>query len=140
MKLRKIFASAVLLATTAASVNAEVAVIVSRDNQNAKLDQELISRIFLGKVSSFPNDVEAIAIDMKKGSDIRNEFGESFLEKTPSQLNTYWSRLIFTGRAKPNQEVDSAEEMKKLIAKNPNMIGYIDVKDVDKTVRVVAKK
>lgn len=140
MKLRKIFASAVLLAITTTSVNAEVAVIVSRDNQIAKLDSDIIARIFQGKVSSFPNDEEAIAVDLKKGSDVRDEFGETFLGKTPSQLNTYWSRLIFTGRAKPNQEVDSATEMKKIIAKNPNMIGYIDAKDVDNTVRVIAKR
>ena len=87
MKLRKIFASAVLLAITTTSVNAEVAVIVSRDNQIAKLDSDIIARIFLGKVSSFPNDEDAIALDLKKGSDVRDEFGETFLEKTPSQLN-----------------------------------------------------
>ena len=140
MKYTKIIASTILLATMAVSVNAEIAVIVSRDNQNAQMDQDSIARIFLGKSSSFPNDADATAVDMKKGSDEHNEFTESFLDKTPNQLATYWSRLIFTGRARPNKEVSSAAEMKKIIAKNANMIGYIDASDVDNSVRVVAKQ
>ncbi len=140
MKYTKIIASTILLATIAVSANAEIAVIVSRDNQNAKMDQDSIARIFLGKSSSFPNDADATAVDMKKGSDEHNEFTESFLDKTPNQLATYWSRLIFTGRARPNKEVSSAAEMKKIIAKNANMIGYIDASDVDNSVRVVAKQ
>ena len=140
MNYTKIIASTILLATMAVSVNAEIAVIVSRDNQNAKMDQDSIARIFLGKSSSFPNDADATAVDMKKGSDEHNEFTESFLDKTPNQLATYWSRLIFTGRARPNKEVSSAAEMKKIVAKNANMIGYIDASDVDNSVRVVAKQ
>ncbi len=140
MKYTKIIASTIFLATMAVSVNAEIAVIVSRDNQNAKMDQDSIARIFLGKSSSFPNDADAIAVDMKKGSDEHNEFTDSFLEKTPNQLATYWSRLIFTGRARPNKQVSSAAEMKKIVAKNADMIGYIDASDVDNSVRVVAKK
>ena len=140
MKFNKIIASVIVFASVAISAQAEIAVIVSQDNQNAKMDQDTVARIFLAKSSSFPNDVDAIAIDMKKGSDEYNEFTESFLDKTPNQLATYWSRLVFTGRARPNKQVSSADEMKKIIAKNPNMIGYIDVADVDGTVRVVAKK
>jgi len=140
MKYTKIIASAILLATMAVSVNAEIAVIVSRDNQIAKMDQDNIARIFLAKSSSFPNDADAIAVDMKKGSDEHREFTESFLEKTPNQLATYWSRLIFTGRARPNKQVSSSDEMKKIIAKNANMIGYIDASDVDNSVRVIAKR
>ena len=140
MKSTKIIAGTILLATMAVSVNAEIAVIVSRDNQNAKMDQDSIARIFLAKSSSFPNDADAIAVDMKKGSDEHSEFSESFLDKTPNQLATYWSRLIFTGRARPNKEVSSAAEMKKVVAKNANMIGYIDANDVDNSVRVIAKQ
>jgi ABC-type phosphate transport system substrate-binding protein len=140
MKFNKIIAGAIVFATFAISAQAEIAVIVSRDNHNAKMSQDTVARIFLAKTSSFPNDEDAIAIDMKKGSDEHSAFTESFLDKTPNQLATYWSRLIFTGRAKPNKAVSSAKEMKKIISKNPNMIGYIDVADVDGTIRVVAKK
>ncbi len=140
MKINKTIASGILFATMAVSVQAEIAVIVSRDNQNAQINPDTIARIFLAKSASFPNDIDAVAVDMKKDSDEYGEFTDSFLDKTPNQLATYWSRLIFTGRARPNKEVSSATEMKKLIAKNSNMIGYIDVKDIDPSVRVVAKK
>ncbi len=140
MKFNTIISSLILLSTLATAAHAEIAVIVSRDNHNAKIDVDTIANIFLAKRSRFPNDERATAIEMKKRSSTRNEFGENFLGKSPSQLSTYWSRLLFTGRAKPNKEVSSAEEMKKLIAKNPDLIGYIDAKDVDNTVRVVNKK
>ncbi len=140
MKLNKIIASVIVFATVAISAHAEIAVIVNLENRNTQLDHDIVARIFLGKNSSFPNDEDAIAIDMKKGSDEHSEFTESFLDQTTNQLASYWSRLIFTGRARPNKYVSSSDEMKKLIAKNPDMIGYIDAKDVDDTVRVIAKK
>lgn len=139
MNIKKIFA-VTLLGTILTSAHAEVAVIVSPNANINKIDQDLVARLFLGKASSLPNDTRAIAIDMKKGSRIYNEFSESILEKTPSQLSSYWSRLIFTGRSKPNRQVNSAKEMKELISKNKNMIGYIDTKDVDNSVVVVLKR
>lgn len=123
----------------ASLANAEVAVIVSADNKNTytDVDKELIARIFLGKTGSFPDGTSAKPVNLPQGNEIREAFNKDFLGKTENQLSTYWARLRFSGKAKLPREVSSVEEMKKLIAENPELIGYIDANDVDGSIKVV---
>lgn len=129
-----------LLGTALSSAHAEIAVIVSPKSNIQSIEQDVVARIFLGKTKSLPNGEKAEPLEMEKGSDVYNEFAESILDKTPSQLSTHWSRLIFTGRGKPHKQVDSANKMKELVAKNEHAIGYIPAKDVDASVVVVLKR
>ncbi|WP_300433457.1 phosphate ABC transporter substrate-binding protein, partial [uncultured Thalassolituus sp.] len=101
------------------------------------MDADTISRIFLGKTSSFPDGSPAVPVDQSEGSDVRNDFTDKVLGKNASQLKAYWSRLIFTGKGTPPKEVGNNAAVKSLIAANPNMIGYIDSSAVDDTVKVV---
>jgi ABC-type phosphate transport system substrate-binding protein len=121
--------------------HAEIAIIVSPKNGNSytSIDKELVSRIFLAKVSSFPDGSVAHPLNLKQGHYLRDEFNRGFLSKTESQLSRYWSRLRFSGKAKLPQEALTVEEVKAIIANNPNLIGYIDAMDVDDTIKVVHK-
>jgi len=123
----------------AAAVQAEVAVIVSAGNANNALDQDTIARIFLGKVSSFPDGSQAIPVDQNEGSASREAFSDKVLGKSSSQLKAYWSRLIFTGKGTPPKESGSDADIKALVAKNPNLIGYVDTSVVDDSVKIVFK-
>ena len=49
-----------------------------------------------------------------------------------------WSKLILTGTGTPPAEVDGAAAMKKAVAADPNAVGYIDKKDVDPSVTIIA--
>ena len=46
--------------------------------------------------------------------------------KSSAQIKTYWSRQMFTGQSQPPAEASSAEEVVKLVGKDPNLIGYVD--------------
>lgn len=122
-----------------AVVHAEIAVIVSASNANSALDQDTISRVFLGKTSTFPDGSQAIPVDQNEGSASREAFNDKVLGKSSSQLKAYWSRLIFTGKGTPPKESGSDADIKNLVAKNPNLIGYVDSSVVDSSVKVVFK-
>jgi hypothetical protein len=121
--------------------HAEVAVIVSLDNKNTYtiMDKELIGRIFLSKVTRFPDGTIVHPVNLAQGDDIREAFNRDYLAKTESQLSRYWSRLRFSGKASLPREVSSVEEMKVLIANDSTLIGYIDSMDVDDRIKVVHK-
>jgi ABC-type phosphate transport system substrate-binding protein len=140
--LNRLMVSALLLTPILASLShAEIAVIVSLKNNNSytSIDQDLVGRIFLSKVKSFPDGTVAKPLNLKQGHYLRDEFNSGFLSKTESQLSRYWSRLRFSGKAELPQEASSVEEVKALVANNPNLIAYIDSMDVDDTVKVVHK-
>ena len=136
--LTSIFISLLVLAPIA---KAEVAIIVSIENKNSytSIDKDLVERIFLAKVKHFPDGSVVKPLNLKQGHYLRNEFNSGFLSKTESQLSRYWSRLRFSGKASLPQEVATVDEVKAMIANNPNLIGYIDSMDVDDSIKVVHK-
>lgn len=125
--------------STSFSTFSETAVIVSASNGNASIDKNTISKIFLGKTKSFPDGSQALPIDQDDGTAARDSFNSNILGKSASQLKSYWSRLIFTGKGTPPKQSGNDAAIKGLVANNPNMIGYIDAGSVDGSVKVVLK-
>lgn len=119
--------------------NAETAVIVSSSNANASVNTTSISKIFLGKSKSFPDGSQATPIDHNDGTPTREAFNDKVLGKSASQLKSYWSRLIFTGKGTPPKQYASDAEVKAAVSSDPSLIGYIDASAVDDTVKVVHK-
>lgn len=133
--LKALIMSAMLAFSGWASAN--IAIVVHPDN-NAVLEKKDIVRLFLAKVKTFPDGEKATPIDQMEGTRARHEFLENLLGKSEDQLRSYWARLIFTGRVLPPRTANSDGEVKKLVAQNPELIGYIQASEVDDTVKVVA--
>ena len=129
-----------LIATSllfSASAFSGIAVIVHPSN-NASLGSGEISRIFLGKMKSFPGAGAAIPINQAEGAGPRSDFEGAVLKKSASQIKAYWSKLVFTGKGTPPQEVASDADVINLIKSNPSLIGYVSDGAVSADVKVVA--
>lgn len=125
------------VAIFAASASAEVVVVVSAASTITRLAPENIAKIFLGKVTTFPNGVNAVPVDQAEGSAIRNEFYAKVARKNSSQLTAYWAKVIFTGDGFPPKQLDGNMAVRKAVANDPNTIGYIEISAVDSSVRVI---
>lgn len=129
---------AVSLFVAASSAFAESVVIVNPLN-DSKLDKTAIQKIFLGKTKYFSNGDKVVAVSPAEKGATKQSFNEVVLDKSSSQLNAYWSKIIFTGKGRPPKEYASDEEVKQQVASNGNTIGIIDAKSVDNTVKVVLR-
>ena len=116
---------------------AGVVLVVSAKSGAAKLTNEQAAQLFLGKSPTLPGAGEAVLIDQAEGSPVRDAFYGKVVGKSPAQVKAIWSRLVFSGSARPPKEAASSAEVKKLVAANPNAIGYIDSADVDASVKVL---
>ena len=132
---RTLLALALLLGSTV--TRADVVAVVSAKSPITALSKSQVTDIFLGRVSSFPDGVQAVPIDQAEGSITRVEFYTKVIGKTAAQIKEYWSKIIFTGRGQPPPTVSNSDEVKKLLVENPAAIGYIDASMVDDSVRVV---
>jgi ABC-type phosphate transport system substrate-binding protein len=112
-------------------------VIVHPSNANT-LSLDDVAKIYLGKRKSYPDGNEAIPLDHPEGSASRTVFVTNVLKKNDQQIKAYWAQLLFTGKGTPPKEVSSSEEVKRLVASNPALIGYIDEAVVDNSVTVVS--
>jgi hypothetical protein len=120
-----------------AALAAELAVIVSARSNISMLSADQVAEIFLFQTNRFPNGNEVVPIDQDLGSPLRNEFYSKVTHRTPALVKAHWARLIFTGRGQPPAEVDGNAAMRRMIAENPGMIGYVERTALDSSVRAV---
>ena len=115
----------------------ELVVIVSSKSPITALRPEQVADIFLGQIANFPGGTEAVALDQRLGSPERDEFYTKVASKTPPLVKAYWTKMIFTGRGQPPKEVAGSAAIRKMVADNPALIGYIDKSALDPSVKTV---
>lgn len=136
--MKKVLSVAAALVLLVPLANAEVAVI-AHPSVSESASSEDLSRVFLGKRKALESGYKVIPLNLKEGSTARDEFNDKVLGKSESQLKSYWSKLIFTGKGQPPKEMDSESELVELIKSNPNMIGYVNAASIPEGVSVLGK-
>lgn len=116
-------------------VNADIAIIV-HPASTVETSKDDIVRLYTGRSNNL-NGAAVEPLNLSDGHDLRNSFDNDVLGRSPSQVKAYWSKLVFTGKGSPPKEVGSAAEVIDLVAKNPNIIGYVSKADVTDNVKVV---
>jgi len=115
----------------------EMVVIVSARNATDALRADQVADIFLGQSGRFPDGALASAVDQPIGAAQRDAFYLKVAAKSPALLKAYWTKMIFTGRGQPPREVPDSAAVRKLVADNPGLIGYIDRDALDASVKPV---
>ena len=118
------------------NVFAEVAVIINPSNASS-VDADTIKKIYLGKSKSFSNGEKVNPVN-QDNTTVADEFNDKVIGKSSSQLNAYWSKLIFTGKGTPPEKLASDQAVIDFVAANNGAIGYIDSAKVSDKVKVIA--
>ncbi|MES2350818.1 MAG: phosphate ABC transporter substrate-binding protein [Pseudomonadota bacterium] len=126
-----------LLSAAGAARSAELVVIVSARNPLSVLRPEQVVDIFLAQTGRFPGGDEAVALDLPLGSPLRDEFYSRVAARSPALMKAYWTKMVFTGRGQPPRELASSAAVRRMVADNPSMIGYIDRSALDASVKAV---
>ena len=122
------------LALLAGNANAG-SVVVAANSNVGPMDAEAVRRVFLGRESSLGG--APVHVIYQKDGAVRSEFDKSVLGRSGAELTTYWSRLIFTGKAKAPAERNGDAAVKAEVAGTRGAIGYISDASVDATVKVL---
>jgi len=125
-----------LLASVA---SAEIVVVVNKQNPVDSLNRRELVDLYMGRTQHYPNGTLVLRLDQAPDSDTRSQFYRSLVNKSVAEVNAYWARLLFTGRASPPQVLDNSASVLDAVRKNPNAIGYVDSRDVDNSVKVIGR-
>lgn len=128
-----------LLLSNASAASAEVVVVVGKQSPIANLSRHEINDIFLGSATSLPNIGKVIPLD-RSDDKVRAEFYQDYTGKNLSQVKAHWAKNIFTGRGYPPKTVNSIDELKEALQKNPNAIGYTTPDKVDESMKILTMK
>lgn len=125
-----------LLAALGASGAAETVVIVNPGNPVASLSREQVVDIYMGRQLNFPNGSSALPIDLPPDTAQRAGFYQRLVGRSVAQINAYWARLLFTGRATPPRVLGSVAAVLKSVRENRDAIAYVSSDDLDGKVKV----
>lgn len=138
MKRINFFISALILLSSwvvsASSVN-DLVVVVNNDNPIQAMNKKQIVHLYMGKYVAYPNGAIAQPIDGPSGT--KELFYGALVDKSLAEINSYWSRVRFTGRASPPIAFNSVAFIQDYMAKNKHAIAYISSKDVTDKMKVV---
>lgn len=135
--IRKLLCCLLLALAAGTAAAAELVVVVSARSPVTTLRAEQVADIFLAETRRFPEGGEAVALDLPIGSPLRDEFYLKVANRTPALMKAYWTKKIFTGRGQPPRELQTSQAVRKLVADNPTLIGYIERSALDASVRPV---
>jgi ABC-type phosphate transport system substrate-binding protein len=112
------------------TASADVVVVVSAKSTETTMTAEQITQIYLGKSTKMK------PLDSGDGP-VRSQFYSKVAGKDEAQVRAIWSKLVFTGKAKPPTALPSSADVVKAVAADANALGYIDRAALDPSVKVV---
>ena len=96
-----------------------------------------VSNVFMARNRKLPSGVVALPLDLAGNAPERQRFYSLLLGKSIAEVNSYWARLLFSGRATPPQQMSDASSVIDAVADNKGAIAYVDKSKVDGRVKVV---
>lgn len=111
----------------------ELVVIVSAKSPVTGLQQRQVADIFLAEAAH----ANLAAVDQRLGSPVRDAFYSKLAGRSPELMKAHWSKMIFTGRGQPPREAAGNAAVRRLVAANPALIGYIERSALNASVRAV---
>lgn len=128
------------LAMLPASVQAGVAVIAHPSAKVDTLTENDVRQLFMGRMTALPDGSSATLLDLDEAVPVRAVFLRDVMGKTEQQMRSYWTRLIFTGKAQPPKVMGSATDVLRTVSSTPGYIGYIDSNEAAKAkVKILYK-
>ena len=115
---------------------AEPVVVAGARSQIEHMTHEEVINIYMGRYRRLPNGLPATPLDQIETT-TRTEFYRRLINKNLSEVNAYWSRLVFSGKASPPETVPSSKDVAKLLAGSPNTIAYVDRREVDPRLKII---
>jgi hypothetical protein len=119
------------------AARADLVVVVAPDSPVTSLSQNEAGAIFL-KIRS--DTLQGVAVTPYDSSDeaLRNRFYQACCNKNALQVKAYWSRLVFSGRARPPATLPP-EAVAATLVSQPAALLYLDARALTPQMKVVAR-
>lgn len=116
---------------------ADVVVIVNAANPVRSMSAEEVAALYLARSRTFSSGEFALVFDQPRDSALRKRFFKLVANMEIGQVNTYWSRLMFSGQEMPPQPLPGEQAVIDIVRRNPGAIGYVSAPPKEPNLRVV---
>ena len=127
----------ILIAFYASYTMADIYVIVNKENTIQQLDKNDVIELYMGRTRFFKTGFRALAVDVALGDSVRSDFYRDLIHKSVAEVQAYWARLLFTGRATPPFQIEKDIDVINFVSENISAIGYVSESVLNDSVKVV---
>jgi len=137
MHLKSIIVACLLTLLPTMAAAAEMVVIVNSKSGIDRLSRDEVVNIFLSRSRQLPSGLSALPVDLPAIHPDKTSFYHRLVNKELAEINSYRTRLFFSGRGNPPILATSTEDLLEIVSINPSAIGYLERSRIDARVKVV---
>ncbi len=131
------FVLSTLLAAFALPARADFYIVVHASNPQKTLTQKEAVDLFMGRSRAFANGDFALIFDLPRDNPRRGAFYQALTGMSVAQVNSYWSRLMFSGQSVPPQALPNETAMAGILRRNPSALGWLSKEPTEAGLRTV---
>jgi hypothetical protein len=130
-------AALLLMPLLALPARADFYIVVNAANPQRALTQKEAVDLFMGRSRAFANGEFAVIFDLPRDNARRAAFYQALTGMGVAQVNSYWSRLMFSGQSAPPQALADEAAMVGMLRRNPAALGWLSREPTEPGLRSV---
>jgi ABC-type phosphate transport system substrate-binding protein len=115
----------------------ELVLVVHKDNPTSTLSRSQLIDLYMGRYVAFPNGERAVPVDIEDDLQTREKFYDYLVGIPLARVNAYWSKVKFSGRARPPTQKKDEKAILNFVMKTENAIAYVHESSVTDDVKIV---
>jgi len=112
-------------------------IVVNSANSLRSISKKELLALYTGRNRYFSDGSLAQPFDQARDSALREIFYNTLTGMDLAQINSYWARLLFTGRVQPPQTLADDAALQAEVKRNRQAIAYLGREPSDSDLRVV---
>ena len=109
----------------AAATDRGYKVVIHTKNPTVEMVAKDVAKLFLRKIKRWDHGELVLPVDLRDDHPARSAFTAGVHNKSVSAIQSYWQRMIFSGRGEPPQELENEALVLAYVKANPAAIGYV---------------
>jgi ABC-type phosphate transport system substrate-binding protein len=111
----------------------DIVVIANKSIDIKDISMKDIKNIYLKN----KKDIQGIKLTPIDNKNIKHSFDKKVLNKTQLQVNSYWAKMIFSGKNQPPVLLENDSLVVQRVLNNKNIIGYIKKDNIDSNIQTL---
>ena len=116
---------------------ADIYVVSAANNNMLTVSKKDLLAIYMGRNRTLSSGEPIPVYEMPPDDPVRTDFYTALTGLSQAHVNSYWSRLMFTGQTMPPMVMPSELEMVSKIKTTPRAIGYLRKDPKDNSLRII---
>jgi len=124
------------LALSGSAFGGDLYVIVNAGSGVQTLPQHDVVALFTGRLRTLPGGAMATVYDHPGDSSARADFYQRITGMDLARINSYWARLLFTGRGQPPRPLADDAAVIARVGADRAAVGYVSTRPSDAAVHI----